>query len=62
MENAARKDKNVACFMQREQADIEAQEEYRKQRQTLSPETYTGIRLSRWLTKKAASETVERYA
>ena len=62
MENAARKDKNVACFMQREQADIEAQEEYRKQRQTLSPETYTGIRLSRWLTKKADSETVERYA
>ena len=62
MENAARKDKNVACFMQREQADIDAQEEYRKQRQTLSTETYTGIRLSRWLAKKADSETVERYA
>lgn len=62
METAARKDKNVASFMRREQADIDAQEEHRKQRQTLSPETYTGIRLSRWLIKKADKETVEQYA
>jgi hypothetical protein len=62
MEAAARKDKNIACFIKREQADIDAQEEHQKQRQTLSPETYTGVRLSRWLARKADKETVERYA
>ena len=62
MEAAAKRDENVASFMQREQADIAAREESRKQRQTLSPETYTGIRLSRWLVQKADKETVERYA
>lgn len=62
METAAQRDKNIACFMQREQADIAAREECYRQRQTLSPETYTGVRLSRWLAKKADGETVERYA
>lgn len=62
MLSAARKDENVACFMQREQADIAAQEEHRKQQRTLSPETYTGVRLSRWLAQKADKETVEQYA
>lgn len=62
MEAAARKNENIACFMKREQADIDAQEEHRKQRQTISPESYTGIRLSRWLEKKADKEIVEQYA
>lgn len=62
MESAARKDMNIACFMQREQADIDAQEERRKQRQTLSPELYTGVPLSRWHAKKEDKETVQQYA
>jgi len=62
MEAAARKDKNIACFMKREQADIDAQEEHQKQRQILSPETYTGVRLPRWLAQKADKEIVEKYA
>ena len=62
MESAAQRDENIACFMQREQADIDAREEHWKQRQTRSPETYTGIRLSRWLAKRADKETVERHA
>ena len=62
MEAAARKDKNIACFMRKEQAYIDTREEHWKQRQSLSPETYTGIRLSRWLAQKADKETVEQYA
>ena len=62
METAAREDANVACFMKREQADIEVREEQQKQRQTLSPDTYTGARLSRWLSQKADKETVKQYA
>lgn len=62
METAARRNENIACFMQREQAALVAQEDHRKQRQNLSPETYTGIQLSMWLAKKADKQTVERYA
>lgn len=62
LERAAKKDGNIALFLERERADIAAQEEHWKQRKTLPPETYTGIRLSRWLEKKAPPETVERYA
>lgn len=62
METAAQRDENIACFMKREQVDIDAQEEHRRQRQSLSPETYTGVRLSRWLARMADKETVESYA
>jgi len=62
MEAAARKDKNIACFMRREQADIDAQEGFRQQRTENPEENLTGFRLSRWLAKKADSEIVERYA
>ena len=62
MLSAARKDENVACFVQRERADIEAQEKSRQQRTEKPEENLTGFRLSRWLAKKADSETVERYA
>ena len=62
MEAAALVDENIACFMQREQADIDAQEKYRQQRTEKPEENLTGIRLSRWLAKKADSETVDQYA
>ena len=62
MEAAAQRDENIACFMRREQADIDAQEEHWKQRQLLLPETYAGVRLSWWLAQKADKETVEQYA
>lgn len=62
MEVAARKDQNIACFMQREQADIDAQEKCRQQRAEKPEENLTGFLLSRWLAKKADPETVERYA
>ncbi len=62
MESAARKDENIACFIKREQADIEAREQLWQQRQAKPEENLTGIRLSHWLAKKADWETVERYA
>lgn len=62
MEAAARKNENIACFMKREQADIDAQERFRQQRTEKPEDNLTGFRLSRWLAKKADSETVERYA
>lgn len=62
MEHAAKKNERIACFLRREQADIDAQEEYRKQRKTVSPETYTGVRLSRWLAIQADKGAVEKYA
>jgi len=61
MEAAAENDENLACFMRREQAYIDAMED-RKQPQSPSPEAYTGIRLSLWLSKNADGETVEGYA
>ncbi len=62
MESAARRDENVARFMRREQAYIDAQEKLRQQRKK-NPETnLTGFRLSRWLAKEADAETVMRYA
>jgi len=62
MEAAARKNENIACFVRREQADVDAQEEQRQQRKESLPDNLAGIRLSRWLAKKADPETVERYA
>jgi len=62
MEAAARKDEDIACFFQRESADVTAQEELWKQRKGSFPDGLTGVRLSRWLANKADQETVERYA
>lgn len=62
MEAAAQRDENIACFMQREQEDIDAQEQLRQQRKEKPEENLTGFRLSRWLAKEADLETVERYA
>lgn len=62
MERAAKKDKNIACFLQREQASIAERKHNWEQRKDIPPEKLTGIRLSRWLAKKADKETVERYA
>ena len=62
MESAARKDEDIACFFQRESADVTAQEELWKQRKESFPDGLTGVQLSRWLANKADHETVERYA
>ena len=62
MESAARKDEDIACFFQRETADIAAREEMWEQRKESFPNGLTGVRLSRWLDNKADQETVERYA
>ncbi len=62
MESAARRDENIACFMRREQADIDAQEKLRQQWKKNPQTNLTGFRLSRWLAKEAEPETVERYA
>lgn len=62
MEAAARKNENIACFIKREQADIDAREQLWQQRKEIPEENLTGFRLSRWLAKKADSETVDRYA
>lgn len=62
MERAAQKDEYIACFLQREQAGIDAREELWKQRKANPQEALKGIRLSRWLAKKADKETVEQYA
>ena len=62
MESAARKDENIACFMRREQADIDAQEKLRQQRKKRPERNLTGFRLSCWLAKEADPETVDRYA
>lgn len=62
MERAARKDENIACFLQREQANIAVRENLWEQRKADPQEKRTGVLLSRWLAKKADKETVERYA
>lgn len=62
MESAVRKDENIACFFQRESADIAAREELWEQRKVNPTENLTGVRLSRWMASKADKETVERYA
>ena len=62
MESAARKNENIACFVKREQADIDAREERWEQQKASFPEGLAGGRLSRWLANKADQETVERYA
>ncbi len=62
MEHAARKDRNIACFLQREQANVIAMQEDRERRKTSLPEKLTGIQSSRWLACHADAEAVERYA
>lgn len=62
MERAAQNDEDIACFLQREQADIAAREKLWQQRKAELPEKMTGSRLSRWLAKDADRETVEQYA
>lgn len=62
LERAAKGNADIACFLEREQADIDAREVQWKQRQNMTPETYTGIRLSRWLAKNGDRDTLERYA
>ena len=62
MESAAQRDENIACFFQRESADIVTREELWEQRRVNPTENLTGVRLSRWLASKADKETVERYA
>ena len=62
MLRAAQKDENIACLIQREQADIDARRKLWAQQMEMPTENLTGARLSRWLARKADQETVERYA
>ena len=62
MENAAKKDENIACFMQREQADIAALETLREQQRNDPQENPTDVRLARYLEAEADPETVAQYA
>ena len=62
MEAAARKDENIAVFLEREQADEDARKKQWQQRKADPEKNLTGIALSRWLANKADPETVERYA
>lgn len=66
MKRAAKKDGDIARFLQREQAFADEwaakTERWKQQRETVSPETLTGYALSRWLAKKADPETMEHYA
>ena len=62
LEHAAQKDEDIACFLQRESADIAAREERWAQQKASYPDGLTGVRLSRWLRYHADTETVEQYA
>lgn len=62
MERAAQKDEDIACFMEREQAAINAQEEWAEQRRENPTEPLSGRRLSRWLVRRGDEETVARLA
>ena len=62
MECAAKKDPDIACFLQRERANITAREKLWEQRKKNPRAMLTGIRLSRWLAEKADKNTVEQYA
>ena len=62
MEAAAQKNENIAVFLEREQADEDARKKQWQQRKADPEKNLTGIALSRWLAKKAAPDTVERYA
>ena len=62
MEAAARKDENIAVFLEREQADEDARKKRWQQRKADPEKNLTGIALSRWLANKADPDTVERYA
>ena len=59
---AAQKDEDLACFLERAQANLRAREKQSEQRKADFPDTLTGVLLSRWLLKKADEETVNRYA
>ena len=61
MENAAKKDENIACFMRREQAGIAELEAFREQQKYAPQEETTGVRRTRWLAADADSETKARY-
>lgn len=62
LERAAKKDPDIACFLERERANVRAREEQWERRRADPERARKGILLSRWLAKKADSETVERYA
>lgn len=62
MERAAQKNENIACFMEREQADIAAQQANWEQRKAIAPEDFTGVRRARWVAKNADKETLGQYA
>ena len=62
MESAAKRDADIACFLQRERTYTDASEERRKAGETKLPEKMEGIRLSKWLSRKADQETVKAYA
>ncbi|MBE6933323.1 MAG: hypothetical protein E7464_08095 [Ruminococcaceae bacterium] len=59
MENAAKKDENIACFMQREQA---ADARFKEPQKETPPESLKGVPLSRWLDINGDTETKARYA
>lgn len=62
MERAAQKDENIACFFQKEQANVNAREASWEQRKVLPIERRSVVALSRWLAREGDPETVERYA
>lgn len=60
--HAAKKDENIACFLEREQASVDAREKDFERWKTRPPEKRSVIWLSRWLATQADKEVVERYA
>lgn len=60
--SAAKKDENIACFLQREQDCVAAREASWEQRKVLPIEKRSVVALSRWLAREGNPETVERYA
>ena len=62
MERSAEKNADIACFLRREQADIEVWEKLREQRSANPMKELKGIRLSRWLATRADRQTVVQYA
>ena len=62
MERAAQKNESIAFFMQRERADISVKKEKWTDARENYPADLTGIRLSRWLERKADRDTIEQYA
>ena len=62
LEMAAEKNENIACFLKREQANVDSSEALWQQRKADPEKRLSGIALSRWLANKADPDTVERYA